>query len=553
MIQIDYNKLKKDIKDILYEYVGINSKTSSKNELMAESFLIDYFDSLKYFKENPGNYGSYKIKDDPYSRGVPWALLKGEGKDTIVMIHHYDVVDVEDFGNLKDLAFSPEKLEEELKNGKVKISEEAQKDLDSEKYIFGRGATDMKGGGSIQLALLKQYSEMENFKGNIIVMGVPDEENLSAGMRSAAYLLKELKEKHDLNYVVTLNSEPHQRKDDDVGVISLGSVGKIMAFVYVRGWLSHAGKTFEGLNPLGILSEITSRTETNIEFSDFVMGEASPPPTWLYSKDDKENYDVSMPLSAKGSFSILTLDSEIDEVVDKILKVSKEAFDSVIEKNNEYYKKYLENINRKFTALPWKTKVVTVSQLILEAKNDYGEKFEKAYIIKLEDIKEKVQKGNINMIEGSFELVDEIFNYISDPAPTIVVGLTPPFYPSVSNIKFEKNNQIVRNIARDICDFTKEDFNQKYTKEYFFTGLSDLSYVSYENSEVGQEILSKEMPLYGDMYSIPLREIEENSMPCLNVGPWGKDFHKLTERVLKEDLYERTPKILNITVSKFLE
>jgi len=553
MIQIDYNKLKKDIKDILYEYVGINSKTSSKNELMAESFLIDYFDSLKYFKENPGNYGSYKIKDDPYSRGVPWALLKGEGKDTIVMIHHYDVVDVEDFGNLKDLAFSPEKLEEELKNGKVKISEEAQKDLDSEKYIFGRGATDMKGGGSIQLALLKQYSEMENFKGNIIVMGVPDEENLSAGMRSAAYLLKELKEKHDLNYVVTLNSEPHQRKDDDVGVISLGSVGKIMAFVYVRGWLSHAGKTFEGLNPLGILSEITSRTETNIEFSDFVMGEASPPPTWLYSKDDKENYDVSMPLSAKGSFSILTLDSEIDEVVDKILKVSKEAFDSVIEKNNEYYKKYLENINRKFTALPWKTKVVTVSQLILEAKNDYGEKFEKAYIIKLEDIKEKVQKGNINMIEGSFELVDEIFNYISDPAPTIVVGLTPPFYPSVSNIKFEKNNQIVRNIARDICDFTKEDFNQKYTKEYFFTGLSDLSYVSYENSEVGQEILSKEMPLYGDMYSIPLREIEENSMPCLNVGPWGKDFHKLTERVLKEDLYERTPKILNFTVSKFLE
>src|SRR6056297_301753 len=219
MIQIDYNKLKKDIKDILYEYVGINSKTSSKNELMAESFLIDYFDSLKYFKENPENYGSYKIKDDPYSRGVPWALLKGEGKDTILMIHHYDVVDVEDFGNLKDLAFLPDELEEELKKGKVKISKEAQKDLDSGDYIFGRGATDMKGGGSIQLSLLKQYSEMKDFKGNVIVMGVPDEENLSAGMRSAAYLLKELREKYNLNYIVTLNSEPHQRKDDDVGVI----------------------------------------------------------------------------------------------------------------------------------------------------------------------------------------------------------------------------------------------------------------------------------------------------------------------------------------------
>ena len=30
-------------------------------------------------------------------------------------------------------------------------------------------------------------------------------------------------------------------------------------------------------------------------------------------------------------------------------------------------------------------------------------------------------------------------------------------------------------------------------------------------------------------------------MAGINIGPWGKDFHKLTERVYKEDLYERTP------------
>jgi arginine utilization protein RocB len=552
MISIDYNELKKDIKDILYDYVSINSRTSSENERKAEKFLLEYFDSLRYFKENPTNFGSHKIENDPYERGVPWALVKGKGSDTVVFIHHCDVVDVEDFGNLKDLAFKPDELEEELKKGKVKLSKEAKKDLDSGQYMFGRGATDMKGGGSIQLALLKQYSEMKNFKGNVLLLAVPDEENLSAGMRSAAYLLKELKEKHNLNYVVTLNSEPHQRKDNEVGVISLGSVGKIMAFVYVRGWLSHAGKTFEGLNPLGILSEITSRTETNIEFSDFVMGEASPPPTWLYSKDDKEQYDVSMPLSAKGSFSILTLDSEIDEVMEKILSISNDAFDSVIKKNNEYYKEYLENTNQKFSALPWETKVVTVSQLIEEAEKDYGTEFKEAYSKKLEDIKSKVQKGSINMIEGSFELVDEIFKYVSDPAPTVVIGLTPPFYPNVSNLKFEEKDDRVKNIAEDLFGFIKEEFDQEYTKEYFFTGISDLSYVSYENSEVGEEILSKEMPLYGDMYSIPLKEIEENSMPCLNIGPWGKDFHKLTERVLKEDLYERTPKILNFAVSKFL-
>ena len=32
----------------------------------------------------------------------------------------------------------------------------------------------------------------------------------------------------------------------------------------------------------------------------------------------------------------------------------------------------------------------------------------------------------------------------------------------------------------------------------------------------------------------------------------GKDFHKLTERVYKEDLYERTPRILDAAIGELL-
>ena len=42
-------------------------------------------------------------------------------------------------------------------------------------------------------------------------------------------------------------------------------------------------------------------------------------------------------------------------------------------------------------------------------------------------------------------------------------------------------------------------------------------------------------------------------MPCMNIGPWGKDFHKLTERVSREDLYIRTPSIINKAVSILLD
>lgn len=53
------------------------------------------------------------------------------------------------------------------------------------------------------------------------------------------------------------------------------------------------------------------------------------------------------------------------------------------------------------------------------------------------------------------------------------------------------------------------------------------------------------MPLLGNIYNLPLEEIGYISMPSINVGPWGKDFHKLTERVNTEDLLVRTPKLLD--------
>ena len=126
-----------------------------------------------------------------------------------------------------------------------------------------------------------------------------------------------------------------QRKDFSEGVFSEGSVGKIMPFVYVRGYLSHIGKVFEGLNPLNIMSEIVRRTELNMDFSDVVGNESAPPPTWLYLRDSKKQYDVSLPLSASGCFSILTLDQTPADVMAEVRRICEDSFSCVIDEMNE--------------------------------------------------------------------------------------------------------------------------------------------------------------------------------------------------------------------------
>lgn len=544
--------IEKDIEDILFAYVKTESFTNTINEKKAEEFFLDYFSKIPYFKNTPGSYGIYEIENDALNRNVSYAFLKGRGQDTIVFIHHNDIVGVEDFKLLKKYAFSPKELKAQLLRIKNTLSEDAKKDLEDDTFIFGRGVCDMKGGGSIQIALLKRYSELENFNGNIVLIAVPDEENLSAGMRSAVRLLSELQDKYNLKYKLMINTEPHQRKDDETGVFSEGSVGKIMPFVYVRGYLAHAGKVFEGLNPIHIMSKIVSRTELNMDFSDVVGKEAAPPPTWLYLKDSKEQYDVSMPLSVKGCFGILTLNQTPQSILEKVKNICEESFDEVIDDMNNSFRRFAKATGLPLKYLQWESKVVNFQELFKEAEAAYGDEFIREYNKELEILGKKLKGNEISIIHCNFELIEFIYGYIDDIKPRIVYGLIPPYYPNVSNLFIDDLDENVSSLSDNLKKFTKEEFNQNYNTEYFYTGISDLSYSSIEKSGEIYKALEESMPLLGQFYNVPVELIEKISMPCINIGPWGKDFHKMTERVNKEDLYIRTPRIINKAISLIL-
>ncbi len=410
----------------------------------------------------------------------------------------------------------------------------------------------MKGGGAIQMALLNQYSQLEDFNGNILVIAVPDEENLSAGMRAAVLLLDELKEKHQLEYKLMINSEPHQRKDKDTGIFSFGSIGKLMPFIYARGSLAHAGKVFEGFNPVHVMSSIVKKTEMNMAFSDVVDTEVAPPPTWLYLKDSKSSYDVSMPLTMKGCFSVLTLKRTPQMVIDQVEQICNEAFEEVVGDMNHNYKMFLEQMGQEVVPLPWTTKVVDYQALYEEAKQHYGVTFELAYQEKIRRLNTEFHESKITLIEMNFMLIDFIYDYILDLSPRIVYGLIPPYYPSVANTLMKDLPQEIEGLSEQLQDYAKKQYGQVYRNEHFYTGISDLSYCYVERSEKIRETLQQTMPLFQKGYDLPLELIERNSMPCMNIGPWGKDFHKLTERVYKEDLYIRTPQILEYAINQVL-
>ena len=548
----DKEYMKNLIEENLLAFVGTRSDTNSKEEHNVEKFFENYFSKLDYFKKHPEYCGLFDIPGDYLDRKIPWCLLKGKGDDTIVFIHHHDVVETKDYGILEYLSLKPYELMEAFKQNKMELPKQAYDDLMSDKWLFGRGCSDMKGGGSIQLSLIEEYSKEEDFNGNIVLISVPDEENLSAGMRGATYLLKDLKEKYNLNYILMLNSEPHERGNDLKPTIYDGSIGKIMPVVYVRGKLAHVGQIYLGLNPINLLSEIIRRTELNPNFIEKVGTTTNPPPTWLYHKDRKQVYDVSLPIASTGYMSILPLKRSPMSIMDELKEICNSAFIQVIDDMNESYKTYNKIAGTEYDKLPWEASVKFYSELYEEALRDSGNEFEIAYSNLMADIKDKFNSNKISTIDASNAIIEKTLEFVRDKNPCVILAIAPPYYPSTNNSLLGEKSEKINETIKKLKLYAKENFNEEYTVQNYFTGISDLSYAMFVSDQEDIDYISNNMLMWNDIYYIPLEIIKELSMPVINVGPFGRDLHKYTERVLKEDLFYKTPQLVDLVVRNIL-
>ena len=64
------------------------------------------------------------------------------------MLHgHMDTVGVDDFGGLKEFAFSPDELLNKMLQ--MELPKEVRNDLESNEWMVGRGSCDMKSGVAV--------------------------------------------------------------------------------------------------------------------------------------------------------------------------------------------------------------------------------------------------------------------------------------------------------------------------------------------------------------------------------------------------------------------
>ena len=545
-------ELSKRIEQIALELTGQLSVLDTPDEILIAEKVYSIMSEMKYFKAHPENLYFVPVKGDKLGRKSVVAIVNGEKKPsdkTVVMIGHIDTVGISDYGPLAEYANQPLVLTEKFKE--IDLPAQVRKDLESGEYLFGRGIFDMKSGDAIIMALMEMISDdIENFEGNLIYGAVCDEEGNSGGMLNVVPELCRLQDEKKYDYLALLDTDymTEEYEGDENKYVYVGTVGKLMPTFFVVGKETHVGESFKGIDPNQIAAEITRRINLNPEFSDVAEGEVTLPPVTLKQRDLKPEYSVQIAKTAVVFFNYATHCSTPDQVLEKMVNAGQECFQNVVDMLNERYEKFCEMAHRPFHKLPWEARTMTYHQLCEVVKAEVGEEFD----AKVQAYAEELAKDEtIDARDRNTHLVEFVHGMWSDKNPVLIVYFSQPYYPHIYIKGDEPKEKALLDAVADAVDTTKTDYKLVYKK--FFPYISDLSYGAAPREDGIIEAFMENMPGYGTVYSLPMKEMQKLNLPVLDIGSFGKDAHKFTERIEKKYTFEVAPELVYKTVMNLLK
>lgn len=540
----------KEVHDLTVKLVNIPSVNNTTGEAKIADEIADYIkNEIEYFKTNPQNLWKVPLKDDPYGRKNVIALLKGKKacRKTVILHGHIDTVGVEDYGKLADFAYDPVKLEKELE--KIELPREARKDLESGEWMFGRGVGDMKSGVAVHLAVLKYFaSNIDQLKVNIIFMANPVEENQHTGIIESLDFLEDLKIREDLDYKLAINDDftAPLFKGDKKKYIHLGAVGKLLPCFYIVGKETHVGQCYEGLDPNLIASEIIRLINLNAELCDDYNGEYTLPPTALKFADTKSSYNVQTPLSTHLYFNYFTHDIPINKVMDILKDKAETAFRNTVDYIDGQYKNYCKKAGFEYEPIRWEPIILSYEELYERVKKAKGDL--------LDEIISKVAQDLLRNGEDTrvicYKVVEEVIRLSDVKDPMVVVFFSPPFCPHNTIKGNNENEKELLNVIKEVADEMAKETGETFEISNFFPFLSDSSYLTMDDDNESINALINNFPEWYKVYPVPVKKIRETNIPAINMGVYGKDAHKWTERVHKSYSFETLPKMIVKTIQK---
>ncbi|MCF8008993.1 MAG: M20/M25/M40 family metallo-hydrolase [Halanaerobiales bacterium] len=552
--KVDIKKRSKKIYQLTKELVEIESISNTKQVKKIGDYIYDKISYWPYYQKHPDHLLKIPLKGDSLKRFNLVCLIKGKkgnNKNTVVYLSHLDTVDINDYGELKEFATSPDLLINKLKN--INLGNTINQELKSGEWMIGRGTADMKTGLALELELLKEFSEdLQNLEGNILVLVTVNEEADSLGALNIARPLNKLAQKEDLSYIGGINTDYTTREKFDKSsnrYLYLGSIGKLMPAVYLSGIGSHIGDVFEGIDVNLILSELTTRINYNLELADKYKNHISNPPISLKQSDLKSEYNGQLAYQGFAYYNFMNYNRDATEVINIFKEEVKDSIRTSldwIEGNFRGYSSYHKDKKK----LSLEFECYTYQQLIELLEESY-----KKEVInqKIEQVIIKERKKGVNDYRIiSLQIVKKLWELTNIKKAAAIIFFVPPYYPAQNPQYNDEKTLRFNNLIKTIVKSKKNtEYNIKIKD--FFPYLSDASFTAFQGDINEQKTLKSNMPFWSKGWEIDFEAVNKLNLPIINMGTYGKDAHKYLERVHIPYSMEVLPELIKEVTVELLQ
>jgi arginine utilization protein RocB len=256
----------------------------------------------------------------------------------------------------------------------------------------------------------------------------------------------------------------------------------------------------------------------------------------------KEGYSVTVPERAYAYFNCFTATHAPARVMGQMKNIARRALEKTALQMDESYRLLSKNGYRGGEFVKPQARVFTLEELIAMAQVKFHGDFD-AY---LKEFTESIPKGDLRA--RGIALVDKIADLAMEEDPYIVCFFLPPWLPVRTDVTDCPQDKQVMEAVCAIKENAEKDYGVKMREIELFAGLCDLSYVGASVSDEDVSAFERNMPGFGAMYHIPMKEMQKLGMPVLNIGPSGADAHKRTERLNVHYSLELLPEILRMSV-----
>jgi arginine utilization protein RocB len=473
--------------------------------------------------------------DDALGRNCLAVLARGTGERTLLLTGHFDTVPVDDYGTLRDLATDPEPLREallrQLQTPAGPAEELARQDLESGRFLPGRGLLDMKAGLAAGLAALEEFLLAPDRTGNLLFVAVPDEEVGSAGARALATAMPQILRERGLTLLGGINLDCiGDRGDGTLGrSVALGSVGKLLPTALAIGLTTHASHPLQGVNAAALAGAIAARLEWAPELADDTAGAPGIPPTLLSLKDGKRHYDVTTPEACFAYWNVLTTGRPFAEVFSRFQTLVTEAVAGFADGLAQR-----QALVTRSPAPPVHIPVVAASQIMEEARRNprNGEQ--------LEALAHKLAQDGLSLPDQNMALTLEAWKLSGRSGPAVILGLGSLPYPHVE-LGDTPEATALRAAIETARAWARTQAGVEIGLCRHFPGISDMSFLGdAQTADLG--VIAANTPAWSSGVRWSGAVV---GVPIINIGPWGRDYHTPLERVETGYAFDLLPRFIH--------